>query len=231
MKTLGLIGGTSWVSTVDYYRIINQTINEKMGGLNSAKIYMYSLNLTELNALGEKNDWKGISSLFCGIARKLEQVGAEGIVICANTPHKVADDIRQAIKIPLIHIAEVTAKEIAKTGIKKAGLLGTRFTMEEDFFKIWLTQAKIETLIPDEKNDREYIHHSIFNELGKGIFTKEAKEKYLAIINQLITRGAQGIIFGCTEIPFLIKPQECPVPVFDTTQIHARAAAEFALSG
>jgi len=230
MKTLGLIGGTSWISTVDYYRIINQIINEKMGGLNSAKMYLYSLNLAEVNKFVERNDWKGLSSYLSTIAQKLEAAGAECIIICANTPHKAADDIRNAVRIPLIHIAEVTAREIARIGIKKAGLLGTKFTMEENFFKDRLTQEHIETLIPDKKDAREYIHHSIFNELGKGIFTGEAKEKYLTIINDLINRGAEGIIFGCTEIPLLIKPEECSVPVFDTTQIHARAAADFALS-
>ena len=231
MKTLGLIGGTSWVSTIDYYRIINQIANEKMGGLNSAKLYLYSLNLAELNVLVEKNDWKGIAGLFCGIAHKLEQAGAEAVVICANTPHKVADEVQKAIKIPLIHIAEVTAKEVAKAGIRKAGLLGTKITMEENFFKDRLAKRGIETLIPEDTNDRLFIDKSIFSELGKGIFTKEMKEKYLGIIDRLVERGAEGIIFGCTEIPLLIKPEECPIPVFDTALIHARAAIDFALSG
>lgn len=229
MKTLGLIGGTSWASTVDYYRIINQRINEKLGGVNSSKIFMYSLNLAELNALLEKNDWKGIAGLFCGIARKLEQAGAECIVICANTPHKAADDVQKAVKIPLIHIAEVTAKEIGKAGLKKVGLLGTKITMEESFFKDRLAKRGVETVIPENENDRLFIHKSIFNELGKGIFSKETKEKYLGIIDQLVSRGAKGIIFGCTEIPLLLKPEDCPVPVFDTTLIHATAAVEFAL--
>src|SRR4030067_2098200 len=135
MKTLGLIGGTSWVSTVDYYRIINQTVNEKMGGLNSAKLFLYSVNFAEVKTFVDENNWNRISSIFCSAAKKLENAGAEGMVICANTPHKIADDIRKVIQIPLIHIAEVTAKELRNRGINKAGLLGTRFTMEDDFFK------------------------------------------------------------------------------------------------
>ncbi len=229
MKTLGLIGGTSWPSTIDYYRIINQRINEKLGGVNSAKIFMYSLNLAELNAFGEKNDWKGVADLMCTAAKKLGQAGAECIVICANTPHKVADEVQKAVTIPLIHIAEVTAKEIEKTGLKKVGLLGTKFTMEEDFFKGLLAKKGVETIIPENNQDRLFIHETIFNEFGKGIFSGETKEKYLGIIDRLASRGAEGIIFGCTEIPLLLKPEECPVPVFDTTEIHARSAAEFAL--
>jgi aspartate racemase len=228
MKTLGLIGGTSWLSTIDYYRIINQTVNEKMGGLNSARLVLYSLNFEEAIKFVNENNWTEVSSMFCSAAKKLEKAGAECMIICANTPHKVADDIRKVIQIPLIHIAEVTAKEIRKRGINKAGLLGTRFTMEDDFFKGKLLPERIEVVIPD-RDDREFIHGSILNELGKGIFTQEAKEKYLAIIGKLVEKGAQGVIFGCTEIPLLLKPEDCPVPVFDTTVIHARAAADFAL--
>jgi len=203
-------------------------VNEKLGGLNSAKLLLYSVNMAELKKFGDENNWEGVSSMFCSAAKKLEGVGAECIVICASTPHKVADDIREAIRIPLIHIAEATAKEVRRKEVKKAGLLGTKFTMEESFFKDKLSQQQIATLIP-HPNDREFIHHSIFNELGKGIFTKETKEKYLAIITNLVDQGAKGIIFGCTEIPLLIKPEDCSVPVFDTTIIHAKAAAEFAL--
>jgi len=228
MKTLGLIGGTSWVSTVDYYRIINQTVNEKLGGLNSAKLFLYSVNFAEVKKFVDENNWNGISSIFCSAAEKLEYAGAEGMIICANTPHKVADDIRKVIQIPLIHIAEVTAREIRKRGIKKAGLLGTKFTMEDDFFNDKLSEEQIAALIP-HIDDREFIHGSIFNELGKGIFTQETRQGYLAIINKLVEQGAEGIIFGCTEIPLLIKPEDCPVPVFDTTIIHAKAAADFAL--
>lgn len=228
MKTLGLIGGTSWLSTIDYYRIINQEINQRLGGLNSAKLVLYSLNYAEAKKFVDENNWNEISSMFCSAAKKLENAGAQGMIICANTPHKVADDIRKVIQIPLIHIAEVTAKEIRNRKINKAGLLGTRFTMEDDFFKGKLLQERIEAVIPD-RDDREFIHGSIFDELGKGIFAQETRQRYIAIINKLVEQGAQGIIFGCTEIPLLIKPEDCPVPVFDTTIIHAKAAADFAL--
>ncbi len=229
MKTLGLIGGTSWVSTVDYYRLINQTVNEKLGGLHSAKLFLYSMNFAEFKKLADENNWRAISSILCSAAKRLEGAGAKCIVICANTPHKVADDIRLAIQIPLIHIAEAAAKEIKRKEITKAGLLGTKFTMEENFFKDKLSQQQIESLVPDA-NDREFIHHSIFSELGKGIFTPETKARYSNIINKLVAEGAEGIILGCTEIPLLIKPEDCSVPVFDTTIIHAKAAVEFALS-
>jgi len=229
MKTLGLIGGTSWLSTVDYYRIINQTVNEKRGGLSSAKLFLYSLNMAELKKLTDEKNWNGISSMFCSAAKKLEQAGGECIVICANMPHKFAEDIRQAVQIPLIHIAEVTAKEIRNRKIRKAGLLGTKITMEDGFFKDKLWEQQVESLIPDDAKEREFIHASIFNDLGKGIFTQEAKTRYIGIIKKLVERGAEGIIFGCTEIPLLIKQEDCPVPVFDTASIHAKAAAEFAL--
>jgi aspartate racemase len=229
MKTLGLIGGTSWVSTVDYYRIINQQINQRRGGLNSAKIFLYSLNFEECKPPADLSQWKAIADFLADIAQRLEKAGAECLVICANTPHLVADDVQRKIHIPLIHIAEVTAGEIKKRGMKRVGLLGTKFTMEQDFFKDKLTQQKIETMIPDA-NDREFIHHSIFNEFGQGIFAAETKAKFMSIIEKLVEEGAQGIVFGCTEISSLIKPEECPVPVFDTTVIHATAAVEFALA-
>ncbi len=229
MKTLGLIGGTSWVSTVDYYRIINQQINERLGGLNSAKVFLYSMNFEEFKPPADPNQWGPIGDFLSNIAQRLEIAGAECVVICANTPHLVADVVQRNIHIPLIHIAEVTAVEIKKQKIKRVGLLGTKFTMEQNFFKDKLSLQKIEVLIPDA-NDREFVHHCIFNELGKGIFRPETKARYITIIDKLIEQGAEGIIFGCTEIPMLIKQEDCSVPVFDTTVIHATAAVEFALS-
>lgn len=229
MKTLGLIGGTSWLSTVDYYRIINQQVNERLGGLNSAKIFLYSLNFEEFKPPADPEQWDKITERLSDIALRLENAGAECIVICANTPHLVADAVQQNIHIPIIHIAEVTAVEIKKRKIKKAGLLGTKFTMEQDFFKDKLSQQHIETLIPNTA-DREFIHHTIFSELGKEIFSPQTKARYISIINQVIAQGAEGIVFGCTEIPLLIKQEDCSVPVFDTTVIHAKAAAAFALS-
>lgn|SRR5574341_1716215 len=228
MKTLGLIGGISWLSTIDYYRLINQEINQRLGGLNSARLVLYSLNYEEAKKFIDENKWEEISLMFCDAAKKLEKAGVDGMIMCANTPHKIADDIRKVIKVPLIHIAEVTAREIWKKGMNRAGLLGTRFTMEDDFFRDKLLREGIEAVIPDNE-ERGFIHNSIFDELGKEIFTPETKQMYVAIISKLVEQGAQGIILACTEIPLLIKQQDCPVPVFDTTIIHAKAAADFAL--
>ena len=229
MRTLGLIGGTSWLSTVDYYRIINEQINQRLGGLNSAKIILYSLNFEELKRLAELSKWGQIAEMLSSIALRLERAGADCLLLCTNTLHMVADDISKDIHIPLIHIAEATSKEVKSKGITKVGLLGTKVTMEQNFFKDKLLQREIHTLIPDE-TARQFIHNSIFSELGKGILLPKTKTRYVDIINKLIPQGADGIILGCTEIPLLIKQEDCPVPVFDTAIIHAKAAAEFALS-
>jgi aspartate racemase len=228
MKTLGLIGGTTWVSTVDYYKAINQITNERLGGLNSAKLFLYSQNMEEINKLINSGDWDKIAEIYKGIARKLETMGAEAIVLCANTPHLVADVIQSSIKIPIIHIAEETAKEIKRNKISKVILLGTRFTMEHEFFKKILSKHGIETVIPDA-DDRNFIHNSIFTEFGKGLFKTETKEKYLAIINKITTPDTKGVILGCTEIPMLIKQSDCSIATFDTTLIHVKAAVDFAL--
>ena len=229
MKTIGLIGGTSWVSTIDYYRYINQMVNEKLGGINSQKILLYSMNMDDLFKFGNVNDWEGLGKFMTDIALKLQTAGAECIVICANTPHIVADLVQPRINIPLIHIADETAKEIVKKKLKKVILLGTKITMEQDFLKKRLLNYGIETIIP-EGEDREFIHTSIFSELGKGIFSDETRKKYLHIINNLQKSGGEGVILGCTEIPMLIKPEDCSIPSFDTTLIHAKAAVEFALA-
>lgn len=230
MKTLGLIGGTSWISTIDYYRYINQMVNEKLGGINSQKIFLYSLNMEDLFRLGSAGDWEGVGNYFTEIALKLQSCGAECLVLCANTPHIVADSIQQKIKIPLIHIAEATAKEITKHKISKVALLGTKLTMEMDFFKSRLAKYEIETLIPEPENKRDFIHATIFDELGKNILKDETKKKYIELISELQEKGAQGVILGCTEIPLLIKQEDCAIKTFDTTFIHAKAAVEFALS-
>lgn len=229
MRTLGLIGGTSWVSTVDYYRAINQMINERCGALNSAKLFLYSQNFEEFKKLADANNWERIAEDLSDIAQRLEQAGSDCIVICANTPHLVADQIQERIGIPILHIAHATGKELAVHNIKTAGLLGTKFTMERDFFKDILLTHGIKTMIPDPAS-REFIHHSIFAELGKGIFSNETKKKYLEIIQQIQQDGARGVIFGCTEIPLLIKPEDCAMMTFDTTLIHAKYAVDFALS-
>ncbi len=229
MKTLGLIGGTTWLSTIDYYRYINEGINERTGGAEYAKCIIYSFNFTEIKNLADANDWDRILQLVTGACNQLEQIGADAIVLCANTMHYIADGLKKQINLPIIHIVEATACEIKKLNLKKAALLGTRFTMELDFYKAKLTEQGIETVIP-ESDDRQFIHDTIFNELGKNIFKQETKERYITIINQLVKQGAEGVILGCTEIPLLIKQEDLDIPAFDTTLIHSRAAVEFALS-
>jgi aspartate racemase len=229
MKTLGLIGGLSWFSTAVYYRTINQLVNERLGGSHSAKLFLYSVDFNDFKTLQERDDWKQIEEMLSGTAMQLEEAGAECIVMCTNTPHLVAGQVRQKIGIPLIHIAEETAKAVANTGISRIGLIGTKFTMENSFFKDHLSNFGIEPIIPDSA-DRDFIHWSIFNELTRGIFAEETRNKYFEIIERLRTQGAQGVIFGCTEISLLIQKSECNLPVFDTAEIHARAATDFALS-
>jgi aspartate racemase len=228
MKTIGLIGGITWLSTIDYYRLINQMINEKKGGVSSAKILMCSVEFAEIKRLTEANDWNSLAAIISNAAQKLEVAGADCILICANTMHKIADKIQASIKIPLIHIAEETAKAVVQRQLQKVALLGTKYTMQLDFYKNKLSEKNIETIIPNT-TDIEYINDAIYNEMGKGIFLPERKKVFLRIINELITQGATGIILGCTEIPILIKQEDVSVPVFDTTAIHTKAAVEFAL--
>jgi aspartate racemase len=229
MKTLGLIGGMSWFSTAVYYKTINKLINEQLGGIHSAKLILYSLNFNDYKVLQDKDDWKQIEIMFSDMAKKIEIAGADCLVMCTNTPHLIADKIIQKIKIPLIHIAEETAKEIVRQKITKVGLLGTKFTMENSFFRDKLSLVGIESVMPG-REDRDFIHSSIMKDLTKGIYKIEVKDKYLKIIEQLCREGAQGIIFGCTEISLLLNPSECNVQVFDTTTIHSKAAVDFALS-
>ncbi len=229
MKTLGLIGGTTWVSTVDYYRLINQQVNKKLGGLSSAKILLYSVNFTEFNPPVDPKEWGEITNKFTDISKKLQIAGADCILFCANTPHIIADDIQKIINIPIINIAEETAMAVSQYNYKKVGLLGTRITMEQQFYKDKLSKHGISVIIP-EFEERRFIHSSILDEMAKEIFKEETKQRYLKIINELILQGAEGIILGCTEIPILIKQPDVSVPLFDTTLIHASAAVDFALS-
>ena len=228
MKTLGLIGGMSWLSTIDYYRIINQLTNEQLGALNSAKIFLCSVNFEDFKVSMGNGDWGAIAEMLTGAAGKLEAAGAECIIICANTPHMVANYVQLGVDIPLIHIAEATAEKIANNHIKKIALLGTRITMEQNFFKAKLAQKQIITLVPNAE-DRQFIHDAVFNELGKGIFAPDTKARFIEIINELVRQGAGGVIFGCTEFPYLINQEDCGIPIFDTTIIHAKAAVEFSL--
>ena len=229
MKTLGLIGGTSWVSTVEYYRIINQLTNERLGGLHSAKILLYSIDFEEFKPPADPGAWGRVADTFTEIAQKLEHAGADCLLLCANTPHMVADIVQKNIRIPLLHIAEMTAKEIARQKIGKVGLLGTKYTMEQAFFKDKLSKYNIQTVIPNDAG-RDFIHSSIYTELGKGVFKDQTKKKYLEIISDLKKNGAQGVVFACTEIPLLLQQKDCDIPVFDTTAIHSRSAVDFALS-
>lgn len=229
MKTIGLIGGTSWLSTADYYRLINEKTGERLGGLNSAKIILHSVNFEEFKKKVDENDTKWLSGAFCDLAKKIEAAGADCLALCANTPHKYAPDIQKTIKIPLIHISEAVAAEIAGRKICKSALLGTRITMTEDFFKLKLKERGIETLIP-EPDEMDFIHRTIFEELGLNIFKETTRKKYVEIIEKLQSAGAEAVILGCSEIPLLIKQKDSPLPVFDTTEVHADAIVKFALS-
>lgn len=232
MKTIGLIGGMSWESSIVYYQIINTVVKEELGGLHSAKCVMYSFDFHEIQELQHKNEWDKLLDLMVKAAKSLENAGTDFIVICTNTMHKFADAIQAKINIPLFHIADATAEEIIKRGIRKVGLLATRFTMEQDFYIGRLKEKfGIDALIPSQKEDRDTVHNVIYQELCRGIVRPESKEKYLEIINRLVNQGAEAIILGCTEISMLIKNDDCSVPVFDTTEIHARKAVDMAMNG
>jgi aspartate racemase len=229
MKTIGLIGGTSWVSTAEYYRIINEESNKALGGMEFAQIILYSVNYGEIIQLGAAGDFDTIARKISSKASALQQSGANCLLLCANTMHSIADRVQEVLNVPLIHIAEVTADAIKKKNIHKVGLLGTKITMEMDFYKDKLAAAGIGTVIP-EKGERDYIHETIHTELCKNILKPETKAHYLQIISDLKAQGAQGIILGCTEIPLLIQQPDVDIPVFDTTYIHAKAAVDFALA-
>jgi aspartate racemase len=227
LKTIGLIGGITWHSTLDYYRSLNELTNKILGGVHGAKVIVNSVDFAEIKVLTEKLDWDGLARIMCKAARDIEAAGADCIMIGANTMHNIADEVQAAVSIPVIHIADAAAEAIKKKGIKKVALLGTKYTMQLDFYKLKLAAAGIEVLIPGEQ-DIELINDSIYNEFGKGIFLPERKTQYLQIIRSLVEQGAAGIVLGCTEIPILIKQEDCRVPVFDTAFIHAEAAVKFA---
>lgn len=230
MKTIGLIGGMSWESSIEYYRIINETVRDKLGGLHSARSVMYSLDFADIETLQHQNRWEEATQLMIEAARHVQNGGADFVLICTNTMHKMAEDVQKNIDIPLIHIADATAQAIKNKGLTKIGLLGTRFTMEEKFYKGRLeSKHGLTVLIPNE-DDREIIHRIIYDELCLGEIEPSSKEVYIAIIDKLIQNGAQGIILGCTEISLLVGESDSPVPVFDTTLIHAVSAVEYALS-
>lgn len=229
MKTIGLIGGMSWESSIEYYRIINETAKEKLGGLHSAKSLMITVDFAEIEKLQHEDRWDEAAQILIKCAQDLECGGADFIVLCTNTMHKLADQIIANVNIPFLHIADATAQKITAAGIKKIGLLGTRFTMEHDFYKGRLIQNfGLDVLIPNEA-DREIVHRVIYDELVQGRIVDSSREEYKRIIKSLITQGAQGIILGCTEIELLVKQEDSTAPLFPTTSIHAIAAVEYAL--
>jgi aspartate racemase len=229
MKTIGLIGGMSWESSLEYYRIINEAVKEKLGEPHSCKSIMYSVDFAVFEKLQHENRWELLTIKMIDIAKKLEKSGADLILICTNTMHKMASEVQNNIEIPLLHIADAAAEEIKAHNMSKVGLLGTKFTMEEDFYKKRLKERhKIDVIIP-EAEDREVVHNIIYKELISGIIKDSSREKFKKIIKDLEEKGAEGVILGCTEIPLLIKDKDCEIPVFDTTQLHAEKAVEIAL--
>lgn len=229
MRTLGLIGGMTWHSTVDYYRLINKGVHERLGGSHSAELLLLSIDFEPVEEMQGRGDWAGMGRLMASWAKRLEGAGAEGLLICTNTMHRLAGDVESAVKIPLIHIADATAVAVKKAGMSTVALLGTRYTMELDFYRGRLEQEHgLKVLIPEEPG-RTAVHDIIYRELAFGDVREESRRTYVAIIEELKRRGAQGVILGCTEIPLLVKEKDSPVPVFDTTALHAAAAVDFAL--
>ncbi|MEZ9709872.1 aspartate/glutamate racemase family protein [Vibrio breoganii] len=229
MKTLGLIGGMSWKSTQTYYQLLNTQVKQRLGGLNSAKLVLYSVNFAEIEKLQREGEWKQAAKILSRAALSLQTAGAEAIVICTNTMHKVAEDIEQVISIPLLHIADATARTLKQENIDKVALLGTAFTMEQDFYKQRLTDQAICVLVPN-KEQRKQIHTIIYDELCQGKILPESRQIYLDIITDLKSRGAEGVILGCTEIGLLVNKEHTDVPLFDTTLIHASSAVEWSLT-
>jgi aspartate racemase len=230
MKTLGLIGGMSWESTVPYYRAINQTVKQRLGGLHSAKLLLYSVDFAEVEQLQATGQWDAAGALLADVARKLEGAGADALVLCTNTMHKVADAITNAVNIPLLHIADPTATAIKQRGFTTVGLLGTRFTMEQDFYRARLESAHGLTVLTPPQTDRDRVHEIIYGELCLGHVTDVSRQAFLRVIADLGAQGAQAIVLGCTEIAMLVHPSDCALPLFDTTELHARSAADWALT-
>jgi len=229
MKTIGLIGGMSWESSIEYYRIINEAVRDKLGGLHSAKSIMYSVEFAEIEALQHAGRWEAAARILITAAQSLEKAGADVVLICTNTMHKLYDNVERKIGIPMLHIADATAEVIRSKGIAKVGLLGTRFTMEEDFYKGRLIEKyDLEVIIPGSA-DMDKIHRVIYDELCAGVIEPASKLFYADTIDRLVTAGAQGIILGCTEIGLLVNQEDSSVPLFDTTEIHAKAAVQYAL--
>ena len=226
MKKVGLVGGISWTSTQDYYRYINEGINKKLGGLNFAECMIYSLNFGDI----QKRGWEHALEPLLNACKSLKNSGAEAIVLCANTAHLYADQIEKEIGLPIISIIVETAKTVTEHGLKRVGLLGTVFTMEKDFYRKKLEEKGLTVLVPESPEEKEIINYILKEELGRGIIENKSKEAFITIANDLIKRGAEGIILGCTEIPLILHQEDITVPVFDTTKIHSDAIIDFAIS-
>jgi aspartate racemase len=229
MKTIGMIGGMSWESSLEYYRIVNERVASRLGGVHSAKSLMISVDFAEVETLQREGRWEEATQMMVEAAQSLQLGGADFIVICTNTMHKMAEDVAASVSIPLLHIADATAEQIVARGLKRIGLLGTRFTMEEEFYKGRLEKKFALDVLTPEKTDRDIVHRVIYEELVLGKIEPASKAEYLRIIKDLQARGAEGIILGCTEIGLLVKQSDCTLPLFDTTLLHAEAAVEFAL--
>lgn len=230
MKIVGLLGGMSWESTVPYYRILNQTVGRRLGGLHSAKILLYSVDFQEIETLQHAGDWARAGEILADAGRRLAEAGADFLVLCTNTMHKVAPEIERAAGIPLLHIADATAEAVRRAGVGTVGLLGTRFTMEQEFYRGRLEENGLRVLVPDAE-DRETVHRVIYDELCRGEIRDASRSAFEAILRRLVAAGAEGVVLGCTEIGLLVGPESSPVPLFDTTEIHALTAASRALAG
>ncbi|MFX1445033.1 MAG: aspartate/glutamate racemase family protein [Promethearchaeota archaeon] len=229
MKVIGLLGGMSWESSLEYYRIINEIVKQRLGGLHSAKCILYSVDFEEIEILQKEGKWDKLTKIMIESAQNLENAGAEMVLICTNTMHKMANEVQNAIQIPLLHIADATAEKVREKNLKKVGLLGTKYTMEQDFYKGRIKEKyNIDVIIPNP-DDREILHAVIYNELCLGQINEDSRDKCKKIIENLINNGAEGVILGCTEIPLLINQKDFAIPIFDTTLIHCVAAVEYAL--
>lgn len=228
MRTLGLLGGMSWESTLPYYRIVNERVRQRLGGLHSAKLVLHSVDFAEIEALQHAGDWDAAGAILVGAARGLHAAGAEALVICTNTMHLVAPAIEAGVDLPLLHIADATAARIREAGLSRVALLGTRFTMERDFYRRRIEATGIDVIVPDAPQ-RDVVHRVIYEELCLGRILDASRDAYRAIIDDLVAKGAEGVILGCTEIGLLVGEGDATVPLFDTTRIHAEAAADWAL--
>jgi len=229
MKIIGMIGGMSWESSLEYYRIMNQAVKEKLGGFHSAQCLLYSVDFDDVEKLQHQGDWESLTRLMIEAAQRVKNAGADFLVICTNTMHKMADAVQSAVQIPLLHIADVTAEAVKANGQSRVGLLGTKFTMEQDFYKGRLKDVHgIDVLIPGDE-ERQSVHDILYNELCLGEIKELSREKFQSIIQNLVGRGAQGVVLGCTEIPLIVHQEDYDIPLYNTTSLHAKAAVDFAL--